>query len=44
MSLFDKVFAVLTELFKLIGASPIKPVNEDLGDSESDYDEIYQMK
>ena len=39
MTLYDKIFFVLTELFKLIGASPVHPSKNDLGESESDYDE-----
>lgn len=39
MPLYDKIFKVLTELLKLIGASPQHPKNDDLGESESDYDE-----
>ena len=40
MTLYDKIFKVMTELFKLIGASPLHPLTDDLGESESDYDEF----
>ena len=30
----------MKELFKLIGAQPVKPATKDMGDSESDYDEF----
>ncbi|CDW71199.1 UNKNOWN [Stylonychia lemnae] len=39
MTLYDKIFKVLTELLRLIGTSPQHPKNDDLGQSESDYDE-----
>ena len=39
MTLYEKVMQILIDLFKLIGATPIEPMNNDLGDSESDYDD-----
>lgn len=40
MPLYDKVLRVMTELFKLIGEKPVIPQTNDIGDSESDYDEF----
>jgi hypothetical protein len=39
MTLFDKIFQILSELFKKIGVTVKKPVTNDIGDSESDYDD-----
>lgn len=38
--LSEKIFKVMKELFKLIGAQPVLPATKDMGDSESDYDEF----
>ncbi len=33
----------MVELFKLIGATPILPQTQDVGDSESDYEEFEEV-
>ncbi len=38
--LFEKCYRVMFELFKLIGAKPHYAETVDLGDSESDYDDL----
>lgn len=43
MTLYDKIFKILTEILKLIGAHPQHPMNEDMGESESDYDDKYLL-
>lgn len=40
MRLYDKIYRVMVELFKLIGAAPTHPVIDYYGDSESDYEEF----
>ena len=38
--LFEKCYRVMLELFKLIGMRPQYPKTQDIGDSESDYDDF----
>jgi uncharacterized membrane protein len=39
MALQDKVYKTMVELFKLIGVTPSLPLTNNIGDSESDYDD-----
>ena len=38
--LFEKCYRVMLELFKLVGMRPQYPKTQDIGDSESDYDDF----
>ena len=40
ITLYDKIYTVLNEILKLIGEMPVHPSNDDIGDSESDYDDF----
>jgi len=40
MTLYEKILAILTEVLGLIGCKPVEPINDDLGESESDYDDF----
>jgi len=40
MPLQDKVYKTMIELFKFIGVTPSLPLTNNIGDSESDYDDF----